>query len=182
MAKKKKTAKKAAKKTAIQTADKQRSSGKFQKGNKIGPRFQKGGPGGPGRPISIASPREQLKKYAEEKAPQKLRDALKKIVPEIDASDLTWAQVIALAHLIKAAQGDMTAIIQMYKQADDGGANTLTGRDGGPIEGNVTVLNADANAALETYAGILAGIARGSAQGATGNVRAQESVDPKVTH
>jgi len=177
MAKKKKTAKK----TALETTAKQRK-GQFKKGNKIGHRFKAGEPGGPGRPPSISSPRAQLKKYAEEKAPQKLRDALKKIVPEIDASDLTWAQVIALAHLIKAAQGDMTAIIQMYKQADDGGANTLTGRDGGPIEGNVTVLNADANAALETYAGILAGIARGSAQGATGNVRAQESVDPKVTH
>ena len=97
MAKKKKTAKKAAKKTAIQTADKQRSSGKFQKGNKIGPRFQKGGPGGPGRPISIASPREQLKKYAEEKAPQKLRDALKKIVPEIDARPNMGAGDRALA-------------------------------------------------------------------------------------
>ena len=151
MAKKKKTAKK----TALETTAKQRK-GQFKKGNKIGHRFKAGEPGGPGRPPSISSPRAQLKKYAEEKAPQKLRDALKKIVPEIDASDLTWAQVIALAHLIKAAQGDMTAIIQMYKQADDGGANTLTGKDGGPIEGNVThEIGESVGGVLDEYAGLL---------------------------
>ncbi len=181
MAKKKKTAKKTAK-VARKTTGKGRTSGQFKKGNKLGRVFKKGDPGGTGRPPSIASPRAQLKKYAEEKAPKKLRDHIKRIVPEVDVNDLTWAQVIALSHLIKAAQGDMTAIIQMYKQADDGGANTLTGKDGGPIEGNVTVLNADANAALETYAGILAGIARGSAPGITGDVRPKEPVDSKTTH
>ena len=48
-------------------------------------------------------------------------------MPELDTSSLTWAQVIALAHLDKGqgSSRDMTAVIQAYKLVDDSGKDTL---------------------------------------------------------
>ena len=106
------------------TTGKQRNDRRFKPGNKVGHRFKKGDPGGPGRPPSINSPRAQLKLYAERIAPEKLRKEFAQLMPELDTSSLTWAQLVALAHLDKAAHGDMTAVIQAYKQVDDSGKDT----------------------------------------------------------
>ncbi len=105
----KKVSKKGAGITAPQrqkTGVKRRSDGRFAKGNSIGDktRFQPGDPGGPGRTPSINSPRAQLKLYAERIAPEKLRKKLAQLMPELDTSSLTWAQVIALAHLDKVTE------------------------------------------------------------------------------
>ncbi len=105
------------------TTGKRRKDTRFKVGNKIGHRFKKGDPGGPGRPPAIESPRAQLKKYAEEIAPEKLRKALARTLPGLDTKSLTWAQLVALSHLRKAAAGDMGAIAQMYRQIDDSGSD-----------------------------------------------------------
>jgi len=74
--------------------------------------------------LYVNSPRAQLKLYAERIAPEKLRKEFAQLMPELDTSSLTWAQLVALAHLDKAAHGDMTAVIQAYKQVDDSGKDT----------------------------------------------------------
>lgn len=91
----------------------------FQKGNKLGV--------GHGRPPNIGSPRAQLKRFAEEVAPAKVRKAIKKAIPELDVDALSWAEVTAIRHWMLAAGGNLGAIIQTYKQIDDDGAVEIGG-------------------------------------------------------
>lgn len=98
----------------------------FQKGNAAGKKTQwKPGESGntEGRPPGVGSPRHQLKRYAEETAPKRLRTQIRKHMPDVDVEHLTWAQLIALAHLLQAAKGDMTALNAVYKQIDDQGVD-----------------------------------------------------------
>ena len=135
-----KKVKKGSSRTRRKTGGKGRDT-RFKKGNSVGEatRFQPGSPGGPGRPPSLGSPRTQLKRYAEELAPEKLRKQIQKQVPDLDVQDLSWAQVIAIVHLLKAADGDMAALNTVYKQLEDSGADVVasklqvTGKDGTPL-------------------------------------------------
>ena len=123
------------------TGVKRRKDGRFATGNTVGEqtRFQAGGRGGPGRPPNLGSPRAQLKRFAEEIAPKKLRQRIQRQIPGIDTDSLTWAEAIALVHLVKAAEGDMTALNAIYKQLEDSGADMVasklqvTGKDGTPL-------------------------------------------------
>ncbi len=98
----------------------------FQKRNTAGEKTQwkPGQSGNPeGRPPNAGSHRAQLKRYAEETAPKRLRTQIRKHMPDFDVEHLTWAQLIALAHLLQAAKGDMTALNAIYKQIDDQGVD-----------------------------------------------------------
>ncbi len=98
----------------------------FQKRNTAGEKTQwkSGQSGNPeGRPPNAGSPRAQLKRYAEETAPKRLRSQIRKHMPDVDVQHLTWAQLIALAHLLQATKGDMTALNAIYKQIDDQGVD-----------------------------------------------------------
>ncbi len=147
-------------------------SGRFKKGNKIGPRWKKGQKPSPkaGRPPSIDSPRAQLRRYAEEKAPEKIRKTLEESVPGIDVEDLTWAEAIALVHLVEAVKGDMRAIEMAYKQIDDLGA------DKHDINDATAAAGAELSARLAKYESVFERLA-----GAAGSVQDDgpgESVDP----
>jgi len=123
------------------TGVKRRQDGRFVKGNSIGEstRFQSGGLGGPGRTPNLGSPRAQLKHYAEQIASDTVRQRIRRQIPDIETDNLTWAEAIALVHLVKAANGDMAALNSIYKQLEDSGADMiasklqLTGKDGTPL-------------------------------------------------
>lgn len=122
-AKKKPAKKKSAKKTKAKRRDTRFKKGvtpkgaiPFKAGNKAA--------AGHGRPPNIGSPRAMLKRYAEMVAPEKLRKQIGHVYPELSKQDidrLSWAEVIALAHLAKSASGDIPAATQAYKQIDDSG-------------------------------------------------------------
>jgi hypothetical protein len=107
---------------STKTATKRRDT-RFKKGNKLGKKFRPGDRGGPGRPPTLSSPRAQLKRYAESVAPVDYQRKVKKLDPNIDVSQLTWAELVAITHLVNAADGSDRAIAELYKQIDDHGAD-----------------------------------------------------------
>lgn len=60
-------------------------------------------------------------------------------MPELDVETLTWAQAIAVVHLLKAADGDMAALNSVYKQLEDSGASV--------VSSNIPVAGKDESAA-----------------------------------
>jgi len=112
------------------TGVKRRRDGRFATGNSIGEssRFRAGGPPGPGRPPNLGSPRAQLKRYAEQIAPEKLRRRIQQQLPDLNVEEISWAESVAIAHLIEAASGNMAAIALVFRQVDDSGAATADGR------------------------------------------------------
>lgn len=68
-----------------------------------------------------------------------MRKLIRKQVPDLDVETLTWAQVIAIVHLLKAADGDMAALNSVYRQLEDSGASVVSsnvqvaGKDGTPL-------------------------------------------------
>lgn len=119
--KKKAPTKKAAKKRAPKKSTGKPPAKPFAKGNTVGKQFQPGNPGGPGRPPLLKSPRERLKHYVEQLAPERVREMIQDLDPSIDVSELPWADVVALMLLSKSVEGDMNAIAQVIKNVDDRG-------------------------------------------------------------
>jgi hypothetical protein len=115
-----------------------------------------------------------LRYYAEQVAPEKFRDLVQKAYPGMDVSALTWAEVVAIAHLEKAAEGNLFAIGDIYKHLDDDGAVKLHGELSHKVDGDI-------NAKLGLYDAVLSELAAGSAGVSPKADDSREPVDTEGT-